>query len=116
MTLPLDAAVDALWQAVLPAAGVSVTYTQGATSVTADAVPGSTPFESQTIDGLVRTDRTQDFTFRTAYFTLTPRRGDVIVWGDRKFEVIQPAGNRCYTYLDTYERLIRVYAKEINAS
>lgn len=117
MTLPFESAVDVLWQALKPAAGVSVVYTQNETSIAADAIPGSTPIEVQTIDGMVRTDKTQDFLFQTAdLLGLVPQRGDQIVWGSRQFEVIQPAGSRCYSFSDQYQRMIRVHTKEVYAS
>jgi hypothetical protein len=117
MTLPLETAVDALWQAIRPAAGVSVTYTQGQTTLTVYAVPGSTPIEVQTVDGVVRTDKTQDFVFQVSdLLGVVPQRGDTVVWDDRNFEVIQPAGGRCYSFSDQYQRMIRVHAKEVYGS
>ena len=114
MTLPLESAVDSLWSALKPAAGVSVTYTQDSTTLTVYAVPGSTPIESQTIDGVVRSDKTQDFVFKVSdLLGVTPQRGDVITWDSRTFEVIQPAGARCYSFSDQFQRMIRVHTKEV---
>lgn len=116
MTLPLESAVDALWRAISPAGGVSVTYSQGATTITATAVPGTTRIEAENIDGAIRTDKVQDFIFNaSALLGLLPARGDTIAWGSRLFEVVQPAGGRQYAYSDQYQRLIRVHTKEIYA-
>lgn len=117
MTLPFEKAVDALWQAVRPAGGVDVTYTQGATTITATAVPGNTRIEATNIDGAVRTDKAQDFIFLASdLLGLLPARGDTIAWGSRLFEVVHPAGGRQYAYSDQYQRMIRVHAKEIYVS
>ena len=72
----------ALWSTIRPAAGESVSYSQGATTVTATAVPGSSPIVSETNDGAIRTDKTQDFIFKAAdLLGVVPQRGDTITWG-----------------------------------
>lgn len=117
MALPLEKAVDALWQAIKPAGGVDVSYSQGATTVTATAVPGTTRIDSESVDGIVRTDKVQDFIFKASdLLGLVPARGDTIAWDSRTFEVIQPAGTRQYSYSDQWQKVIRVHTKEINAS
>lgn len=117
MVLPLESAVDALWQALRPAGGVAVTFSQGVTTISATAIPGTTRIEAESIDGAYRTDKIQDFIFKTEdLLGLLPARGDTIAWGTRLFEVIQPAGGRQYSYSDQFQRITRVHTKEIYAS
>lgn len=117
MSTPLENAASALWSALKPAAGESVTYSQGATTVTATALPGSSPIVAETLEGTIRTDKSQDFVFKSAdLLGVVPQRGDTIMWGSRKFEVIQPGADRQYYYSDPYQVMIRVHCKEISAS
>jgi hypothetical protein len=117
MTTPLENAASALWSALQPAAGESVAYSQGGTTVTATALPGSSPIVAETLDGTIRTDKSQDFVFKSAdLLGLVPQRGDTITWGNRVFEVIQPGGDRQYYFSDPYQYMIRVHCKEISAS
>jgi hypothetical protein len=116
MATPFESAASALWATINPAAGVDVVYSQGATTVTATAVPGNSPIISETTDGAIRTDKTQDWIFKAAdLLGVVPRRGDTVTWGTRVFEVVQPAGERQYYYSDPYETIIRVHCKEISA-
>lgn len=111
----LQLAADSLWRSLKTAAGVSVTYSQGATTVTAIAVPGNTAMEMQNTEGMVTTERIQDFIFAVAdMLGVTPKRNDKITWGTRLFLVVHPAGGRQYDYADPYHTLYRVHTKEIN--
>jgi hypothetical protein len=116
VAIPLQSAVGALWQALRPAAGVAVTYTQGSTSLSIYAIPGFTEIDEQSEDGAIRTDKVQDFIFQASDLTVTPSRGDSVTWGSRVFEVVQPTGDRCYSYSDQYQRMIRVHTKEVYGS
>ena len=111
----MQTAAGALWRSLKIAAGVDVTYTQGATTVTATAVPGNTAMEQQTTDGLVTTERIQDFVFLASdLLGLVPRRNDKILWESRLFQVVHPAGGRQYSFADPFHTMYRVHTKEIN--
>jgi hypothetical protein len=116
MPLPLQSAVDTLWRATKSAGGVAVTYTQDGTDYSLYAVPGTTVIESQNNDGSIRTEKVQDFIFQVSDMSITPQRADTITWGTRTFEVVQPDGERCYSYSDQFQRLIRVSTKEVYGS
>jgi len=117
MASPLESAVAVAWSACNRAGGVSVAYSQGATTITASAVPGVAAIPSETIDGVIRTDNLHDFVFLTEdLMGLVPRRGDRVTWGTRLFEVVAPAGLRQYEFGDPYEITITVHCKEIAAS
>lgn len=111
----LQLAADSMWRSLKTAAGVSVTYSQGVSTVTATAVPGNTAMEMQNTEGMVTTERIQDFIFAVAdLLDLIPKRNDKISWGSRSFLVVHPAGGRQYSYADPYHTLYRVHTKEIN--
>jgi hypothetical protein len=113
MTTPIENTVGALWSTIRLAAGVDVTYSQGATSITAVGIPGSSPIVSETADGAIATSKSQDFLFKAVdLLGVVPRRGDTVTWGTRTFEVVAQDGDRQYYYSDPYQTIIRVHCKE----
>lgn len=116
MPTPHEVAVETLWVAQKAAAGVAVTYVQGATSVSLTGVPGRSLTEQESADGVVRTARVADFVFKQSELGLTPRITDTITWGSRKFAVQNPPGGRHFETVGQFSNLTRVHTKEVNAS
>lgn len=116
MTTPFGSALSAVQESIAALAGVSVVYSQGATTVTATAIPGRSDTDLETAEGVIRTDRSNDFIFKASDLGLVPQRGDTISWGSRLFAVTTPASGRHYEYSDPAQTVIRVHTKQINAS
>lgn len=110
-------AVAGLFASLRGAAGVTVEYTQTSSGIEFQitAVPGRTRFESEFVDGSVRSDSAFDFIMSADDMALTPARGDVIVWDDRRFEVMHPAGGKVFEEIGPYRQLYRVHTKEVYA-
>lgn len=114
MPTNMQKAASALWRSVKSSAAVSVTYTQDSTSLSLDAVPGTTRVDAESADGMVRTHKEQDFIVNPDdLFGLLPTRGDRIVWGDRTFEVLHVVGGRPYQVSDVYGTMWRIHCKEV---
>lgn len=118
MPTPLANAVNVAFNSLAFAGGVCVTYTQGLTiHKNVEALPGRTDTESQFSDGTIRTSRMADFIVPIeSLFGLVPMKGDTIVWDDRKYEVMHPAGGRVYDEMGPYKQLYRIHTKEVYAS
>lgn len=116
MTTPLQNAVNRLHTSLSGVAGVTVIYTQnGQTPFEIEAIPGRTTVEAEFADGAVHTDRTLDFVVKIEDFYLTPAKGDVIDWDERKFEVMHPAGGKVFEEVGPYKQLYRIHTKEVYA-
>lgn len=111
-----DAVEFSLWPALKSSAGVEVSYTQDVTTKTLTVVPGRTKTTVETQSGIARSDRLNDFIVEASDLALTPNRTDTIVWGTRKFEVMNTSGGRHYDECDQYGRLLRIHTKEVYAS
>lgn len=111
-----DAVELSLWPSLKATAGISVSYTQGVTTKTVTVVPGRTRTTVETQSGIARSDRLNDWIVEAADLALTPLRADTIVWGTRKFEVMNPSGTRVFDNCDQYGKLLRIHTKEVYAS
>lgn len=111
-----DAVELALWPSLKSAAGISVSYTQGVTTKTVTVVPGRTRTTVETQSGIARSDRLNDWIVESSDLALTPQRADTLLWGARKFEVMNTSGGRVYDECDQYGKLLRIHTKEVYAS
>ena len=115
MATPLANTVGILHTTLSCVGGESVVYVQGATTVSATALPGSSAIVAETLDGAIVSSKEQTFIFKTSDLGVTPQQGDTVTWGTRKFDVVQPDGERCYSYVDPYETMVRVFVQEGSA-
>ena len=121
MVSPVSAAVKAAHNASRRIRGESVTYTQGATSVTLQAVRGSTIWQAESIEtGAVQTERSVDWLFSyTALVTsagaaITPARGDTITDASGTIHRVMPFGDadQSWRWHNRDKDTLRVFSKE----
>ncbi len=109
------------FQTMLDAAGVTITYTRGSDTVEIQAVPGKTMFTSSSQMGFEVRSNSRDYIVRASDLILnevviTPKRGDSITEGERKFNVMRPDGDaNLFRYCDSGLGRIRIYTKEVGA-
>lgn len=112
MTAQNDAIVAA-YKAARSISGVSVVYTQGATSLTLRCVPGQTQFSAETADGYVNYSNSDDFLFLVSELTVTPRAGDTIVRSGVTYTVLSMGSDAQYRYSDQEKAIIRIHTRKV---
>lgn len=116
MVTAVENAVIAGYKAARRVAGVTVTVTRGATTVTRVALPGDhTHLFSQ--DGVVTNEvRSRDFLFLASDYdfgngAVEPQRNDVIVCDGTTYKVLSDAGEIYFRYCDPHHRVMRLHCK-----
>lgn len=103
-------AIAAGLQTVAAVAGVSIVYSRGAGSVALVAVPART---NEPLDESGVAIKTRDWIIKAAELVIetqiTPRRGDLITYGGKTYEVVAQADEKCYRACDPAETRIRVH-------
>jgi hypothetical protein len=106
------------------AAGGTIRYSRGASSVTLPATFGRSEFQVEDQDGIRVEWSDRDFILQTSALVLDsavaePIRGDKVETLDSNgstidtFEVLAPAGAKPFKYCDPQEQLIRVHSKKM---
>lgn len=106
------------------AAGVTVTYSRGADTVSLTAVPGRTRYESNVPSGVVTEFQTRDYIIKAADLILAgsvtlPQDGDQITdvdaaGDDVVYEAMSPGGDApSWTFSDTARTHLRIHTKVV---
>jgi hypothetical protein len=98
------------------AAGVTVTYTRLAASITLTAVVGRTVFSSNQIEGARVEFGDRDFLIDAAALTFgEPQLGDRITEAGRVFEIVTPGtGEPAWRWSDPQHTAYRIHTKRVS--
>lgn len=81
--------------------------------VLCDALIGQSFFKVDDVTGFTVRERSIDFIIQSSQLDFAPEKGDVIMRGDKKYEVLAPQNEPCWRYsggnMDTY----RIHTKAI---
>jgi len=102
-------------QSLRSLAGVEITYQRGDDTTELTAIPGQTTFQVADISNLLTEYRSRDYIFAAADLDLDqPRKGDVIIEGSNRYEVLRPdGGDDVWRWSDTAGQIYRVHTKYI---
>jgi len=97
-------------------AGVTITYSRGASSVSLTATIGSTEFESDDSAGVYVRFRSIDFLVKASDLiiseaVITPARNDTITYDGDTYEVLPPGGQQVYQPTPHVKQL-RIHTKQ----
>lgn len=115
----LEEGTESLRADLLGAASELVSYSRAARGTDAavalrdvPAVVGRTVFSQVAASGATIRTETRDFILGAdALGALEPRRGDVVTWHGRAFEVLSVGGEPCWRWSDPLHRARRVHTK-----
>lgn len=121
MNLLRETALTWLMPTLQATAGVAVTYTRDATSLTLTAVPGDPRMDVETAAslGLVLSSDARDWLVVASELSLgQPERGDTIVpqegpFKGWTFQVMGTSGEREFANMDNYGDLLRIHSKRV---
>ena len=92
-----------------------VTYRRGQTEATVNATFGKTDFEVNDESGLTIGAHVWDFLVLADDLGFEPEPGDVVVANERKYEVMNLAGDGCWRWSDPYRQTYRIHTKDTGA-
>ena len=116
--MSLSDAMKWLTDTMIEKEGESIVYSRGVESVTLDAVPGKTEYESVTETGVVTEHQARDFVVNASELiideaAIEPKRGDKITYGGDTFEVFPLDGEKVYRYSDPFKKMLRIHTKQV---
>jgi hypothetical protein len=116
MTTTVERAVVSAFRTARRLAGVDVSITRGATTISVVALPGDGLHEYSQ-DGVVTSEvRSRDFLILVSDYDFgdgatEPQRNDVIVHGSTTYKVLSDGGEIYFKYADPHHTVMRLHCK-----